>query len=87
MRPKEIIPEHQELYNEIGKRLKDLRTAKQLNYIKLSKEIGIARNSYNLMELGKLNFQFSTLLLVLNYHEIPVSHFFRDIGSGSKLAK
>ena len=79
MRPKEIAPEHQELYNEIGKRLKNLRTPTKLTYINLSKKIGIAKNSYNQMELGKLNFQFSTLLLVLKYHNISVSEFFKDL--------
>ena len=79
MRPKEIAPEHQELYNEIGKRLKNLRTPTKLTYINLSKKIGIAKNSYNQMELGKLNFQFSTLLLVLKYHNISISEFFKDL--------
>jgi transcriptional regulator with XRE-family HTH domain len=79
MRPKEISQEQQELYNKIGKRLRDLRNAKGVNYITFSKEIGIARNSYNQIELGRLNFQFSTLLLVLKYHNISVSDFFREL--------
>jgi transcriptional regulator with XRE-family HTH domain len=79
MRSKEIIPEHQELYKKIGKKLKDLRTAKGMSYIKLAAEIGIARNSYNLLENGKINFQLSSLQLVLKYHNISLSDFFRDL--------
>ena len=78
-KPKEIAPEHQDLMKAIGKKIKELRTAKQLGYIEMAKEIGISRNNYNLMELGKIYFKFSTLLLILDYHKISVSEFFKEL--------
>jgi len=79
MKPKEISPEHQELMIEIGTRIKELRKAKQLSYIKLAKQIGISRNSYNQLELGIINFQFGTLMAVLQYHGIGLEEFFKDL--------
>ena len=79
MKPKEISPEHQELMIEIGKRIKELRKAKQLSYIKLAKQIGISRNSYNQLELGIINFQFGTLMAVLQYHGIGLEEFLKDL--------
>jgi len=78
-RPKEIAPEHQELMKEIGARIKAYRTAKGKGYIDMAKDIGVSRNNYNLIELGKLYFKFSTLLKILDYHRVPVNEFFKDI--------
>ncbi len=76
----ENIPtEHQELLIEIGKRIKQLRKDRQMNYETIAKEIGLNRTTYNLMEQGKLNFQFSTLMLILKYHNLTVSDFFKDL--------
>lgn len=79
MKPKDIPQDHQELMIEIGKRIKELRKAKQLSYIELAKQIGISRNSYNQLELGIINFQFGTLLAVLKYHGIGLDKFFKDL--------
>jgi DNA-binding XRE family transcriptional regulator len=79
MKPKEISPDHQVLMIEIGRRIKELRKAKQLSYIELATQIGISRNTYNQLELGIINFQFGTLLAVLKYHGISLSEFFKDL--------
>ena len=79
MKPKAITPEYQELFIDIGKRIKDLRKSKGLGYIELAEEIGISRNAYNQLELGISNFQFITLLAVLKYHGIGLTEFFQDI--------
>jgi len=79
MRPKEITPEYQELFIDIGKRIKDLRKSKGMGYIEMAEEIGISRNAYNQLELGISNFQFITLLAVLKYHGIGLTEFFQDI--------
>ena len=79
MKPKEISPEHQELFFEIGKRIRELRKSKGISYIELANQIGISRNSYNQVELGISNFQFSTLLVILKYHKIGVKAFLKDI--------
>lgn len=79
MKPKEIPTEHQELMKEIGRRLKELRKTHGLSYIEFAEQIGISRNSYNQLELGISNFQFLTLLMVLNHHRIELSDFFKDL--------
>ena len=78
MKPKEIAPEHQDVFRDIGRRIKELRKVKGLSYIELAKEIGISRNSYNQLELGMSNFEFITLLAVLQYHGIGLREFFQD---------
>lgn len=79
MKPKEIPIEHQELMIEIGKRLRELRKIKGMTYIEFAEQIGISRNGYNNLELGISNFQFITLVTVLNYYGISVSDFFKDL--------
>ncbi len=81
MKQQEMLAEQQTLLNEIGKKIKDLRTNKKLSYEKMAETIGIARNTYNLLEHGRINFQLSTLQLVLKYHKISFSKFFRDVES------
>lgn len=76
---KGILPEHQQLLTAIGKKIKELRTSKNIGYEKMAEEIGISRNTYNLLEHGKHSFQITTLILVLNYHGISVSKFFEDL--------
>lgn len=69
----------------IGMEIKNLRIRKKLSYEKMAEEIGIARNTYNLLEYGKINFQFSTLQLVLLYHGISFSKFFKTIEKEAEL--
>ena len=47
MKPKKIKPEHKELMEEIGRRVKKLRTDKNVVYIEMAKDIGLSRNAYN----------------------------------------
>jgi hypothetical protein len=74
---KEIAPEHQALMTAIGIKIKELRNGKR--YIDMAKEIGISRNEYNLMELGKIYFKFSTLLKVLDFHMVSFTDFMKDL--------
>ena len=73
MKPKEIRPEHQAMMKEIGQRIKKLRTDKRIGYIEMAKAMAISRNAYNSIELGNVYFNFSSLLLIANYHNISVS--------------
>jgi transcriptional regulator with XRE-family HTH domain len=73
MKPKEIKSEHKELMEEIGRRVKKLRTDKSIAYIEMAKAIGLSRNAYHSIELGHVYFNFSSLLLIANYHNISVS--------------
>lgn len=74
---KEIAPEHQALMTAIGNKIKELRNGKR--YIDMAEEIGISRNEYNLLELGKIYFKFSTLLKVLDFHKISFTDFMKDL--------
>jgi transcriptional regulator with XRE-family HTH domain len=58
---------------EIGQRIKKLRTDKKIGYIEMAKAMAISRNAYNSIELGNVYFNFSSLLLIANYHNISVS--------------
>ena len=77
--PKEIAPEHQILMTEIGDRIKKLRTDKGKRLIEMANSIGISRNEYSKLESGELYFKFSTLLRILDYHQISFSDFIKDI--------
>jgi transcriptional regulator with XRE-family HTH domain len=79
MKPKEIKPEHQALMTEIGRRIKKLRTDKNLGYIEMAKAMGISRNAYDAIELGNVYFNFSSLLLIANYHSIHISKLLRGL--------
>jgi DNA-binding XRE family transcriptional regulator len=79
MKRKEIRPEHQELMKQLGKKIKDLRTKKKISYIKMAEEIGISKNVYNSIELGKVYWNFSSLLLVLDFHKISLQKFIKNL--------
>jgi len=79
MKPKVIAPEHQELFLEIGKQIRNLRKDKGISYIEMAEQIGISRNSYNQLELGIRNFQFITLLQVLKFYGISLDDFFKNL--------
>ncbi len=80
MKKTENIPiEQKELLLKIGKKIKQLRKDRKLSYEAIAEEIGLNRTTYNLMEQGKLNFQFSTLMLILKYHNTTISKFFKEL--------
>jgi len=80
MKPAEIDPEYKELFDEIGVKIRELRNKKGISYSKMAEEeIGISRNGYNNIELGKSNFQFLTLLRILKYHNISFFQFVESL--------
>jgi transcriptional regulator with XRE-family HTH domain len=79
MKPNMIKSEHQELMKEIGKRIKNLRIQKKIGYIEMARAMGISRNGYNNIELGNVYFNFSSLLIIANYHSIPVSKLLKGL--------
>ena len=81
MKQQGMSAEQQTLLIEIGKKIKELRTNKKFTYERMAEEIGIARNTYLLLEHGRINFQLSTMQLVLKYHKISFSKFFREVES------
>ncbi len=74
-----IDPEYEDLIKSIGAKIKDLRAIKGISYTKLAEEIGISRNTMNLIELGKTNFQFITLLRILKYHNLSLFDFLNSL--------
>jgi len=79
MKTAQIKPDDNELIVRIGEKIRELRKQKNISYEKLAKEIGLDRNTVNLIELGKTNFQFQTLLSILSYHKISVFDFFKSL--------
>jgi transcriptional regulator with XRE-family HTH domain len=79
MKPVEFDPNYSDLMLAIGERIKDLRKEKNISYEKMAEKIGISRNSYNAIELGKTNFQFLTLLRILKYHNISIFQFIDSV--------
>lgn len=79
MKPAEIDPEYKELFDEIGVKIRELRNKKGISYKKMAEEIGFDRNTVNLIELGKTNFQFLTLLRILKYHNISFFQFVESL--------
>ena len=78
-RPKEITQEHQKLMSDLGNRIKKLRIDKDKGLIEMANEIKISRNEYSHLEQGKIYFKFSTLLRILDYHNISFSDFTKDL--------
>jgi transcriptional regulator with XRE-family HTH domain len=78
-KPQILSVEQQELLTEIGKRVKDLRIEKKMSYENMAEATGVARNTYNLLEHGKINFQFCTLERILKYHNKSISDFFMHL--------
>jgi len=79
MKPKEISHEHLQLMKLIGFKIKDLRTKRGISYVAMAKEIGLSKNAYNQLELGQVYFSISSLLKVLEYHNVKLSNFFSDL--------
>ena len=79
MKTAQIDPDDNELMVSIGEKIRELRKQKNISYEKLAKEIGLDRNTVNLIELGKTNFQFQTLLRILSYHKVSVFAFFKSL--------
>lgn len=78
-KPSNLPEEHQELLKQIGTKLRTIRKDQSKSYEAMAEDIGLQRTTYNLLEQGRLNFQFSTLLQVLSYHKISISDFFKDL--------
>jgi len=79
MKPVEIDPEYKDLIEAIGVKIRELRNKKGISYTKMANEIGFDRNTVNLIELGRTNFQFLTLLRILKYYNISFFQFIESL--------
>jgi transcriptional regulator with XRE-family HTH domain len=77
--PTEILPDHKQVMDEIGNRLKKLRKETGKKSCEIAKEVKIGRNTYSRIENGEIYFKFSTLLSILDYHKVSVWEFFNDL--------
>ena len=77
--PKEIVFEHQALMSDIGNGIKKLRIEKNKRLIEMANSMKISRNKYTLLENGKIYFKFSTLLRILDYHQIKFTDFIKNL--------
>lgn len=78
---KNPIPDrHQEILNDIGKKILELRKATNLSLERFCAKNDIPRISYSNLESGK-NFHMTTLLKVLDAHQQVKSleHFFQGL--------
>lgn len=74
----QIQPQHQEMLAEIGRQLKKFRKEKKQGYIDAAKGVGVSKNTLYRMEEGEINFQFTTLLQVLDYYNVSIYDFFQQ---------
>ena len=77
--PKKISPEHQEFLTNIGLGLQALRNGKNISIYQLSDTLGISRNKYAQMEVGRLYFNLLSVLQVLDYFGVNASDFFKKL--------
>lgn len=77
-KPEDLPQEYQDILKQIGAKLQSIRKKQKKSYKDLAQEVGLQRNLYNRLENGKINFQISTLLQILSYHNISLTDFFHD---------
>jgi transcriptional regulator with XRE-family HTH domain len=75
---KASISDDEEILRRIGKRIRELRRARNKNYQDFSKQHGINKVSLLRLEQGK-NFTFSNLLKILKILDVSVEIFFKEI--------
>ena len=73
-----LTPQIEKQLKQIGDKIKFFRIEKGISYEKMAYECNLNRITYYNLEKGK-NFQMRTLLLVLEYHNINLSYFFKDL--------
>ena len=77
--PKSISVDHQEFLNKVGCKLKEVREGRGVSIYKLCKNSGVSRTGYYQIEAGIVYFNMSSLLNILEYHQISPENFFRDL--------
>jgi len=78
-RKNEIPKEHLQKIAAIGNRVKELRVSKDLSMERFCSRYEIPRITYGNLEKGQAAFQITTLLTVLDVHELDLSSFFEGI--------
>lgn len=73
--PKRVDKEHESQIKEIGEKLVKLRDKTGLSISAYAAKIGIARNSYSLMERGEIYFSLRNLMIILDYHGLDFKKF------------
>lgn len=63
---------------DLGKRLRDLRTARSMTIRALAEKSGVSVNTLSMIENGKTSPSVSTLLGIARVFEIPIAEFFNQ---------
>ena len=79
MEQSQIDTNHQDILRTIGNRVKELRTKRKIKINEICEATKIHRNSYSQLEHGKTYFKISALLRILDYHDITITEFFRNL--------
>ena len=72
----DFILKSQLMRKRIGIEIKEIRNSKNIRQAELAFKMGIDEKNLSDLELGKIDFKFSTILLVAEALEVPVSRFF-----------
>ncbi|MFW5700927.1 MAG: helix-turn-helix domain-containing protein [Cyclobacteriaceae bacterium] len=76
---KHVLNNHLPTLKAIGEKLKTLRNNNSLGIAEFSSAIGLSRNTYAMMEAGKIYFNINTLLIILDYYSISMRDFFQEL--------
>jgi transcriptional regulator with XRE-family HTH domain len=74
-----ISKEQLEIIDRIAKQVKKLRTEKDLSIERFCSMYQIPRITYGNLERGKTSFQITTLLSVINAHDLDLKKFMLSI--------
>jgi transcriptional regulator with XRE-family HTH domain len=67
------------IQKQIGKRIKDLRTAKGVSQEAFADNCGLHRTHMSLLERGRVNFTIRTLVQITEALEIELHEFFSGV--------
>ena len=68
----------EKLQNQIGKKLKELRTVNQWTQEQVAGQLHLTRNAYSDIELGKTDICLSRLAQLANFFGVEISYFVND---------
>jgi transcriptional regulator with XRE-family HTH domain len=74
-----VQPNQQSIQKEIGARIRELRTKKQLSQEGFADLCGINRSHMGEIERGETNISLSTLLVVTKKLDVSISSLFKGI--------
>ncbi len=77
-------PQHQEFLKKVGISVKELRTGKHIKIKEIVEGTHMHRNAYSQLENGKTYFKISSLLKVLDFHNMNYYDFLKKLDAENK---